>query len=157
MKKFLLVIILFINVHAYAESEVFIKMHDRAFDENKKTFVYDDGKTYLVGSEKIDIKDADVTVESIHYWKRESGYVFRTSKPCSQTSEKLVEVYLTPEEVLALKEKNEKIIKQKKVAEKIFKKQNEKLKGKVVTKISKEKNYCKAEEYHQKYFQKRNS
>ena len=45
---------------------------------------------------------------------------------------------------------------QKKVAEKIFKKQNEKLKGKVVTKISKEKNYCKAEEYHQKYFQKKN-
>jgi len=43
------------------------------------------------------------------------------------------------------------------VAEKIFKKQNEKLKGKVVTKISKEKNYCKAEEYHQKYFQKKNS
>ena len=45
---------------------------------------------------------------------------------------------------------------QKKVAEKMLNKQNEKLKGKVVTKISKEKNYCKAEEYHQKYFQKRN-
>ena len=29
-------------------SEAFIKMHNRAFDENKKTFVYDDGKTYLV-------------------------------------------------------------------------------------------------------------
>jgi len=27
--------------------------------------------------------------------------------------------------------------------------------GKVVTKISKEKNYCKAEEYHQKYSQKK--
>ena len=46
---------------------------------------------------------------------------------------------------------------QKKVAEKIFNKQNEKFKGKVVTKISKKKNYCKAEEYHQKYFQKKNS
>ena len=45
---------------------------------------------------------------------------------------------------------------QKKVAEKMLNNQNEKLKGKVVTKISKEKNYCKAEEYHQKYFQKRN-
>ena len=32
---------------------------------------------------------------------------------------------------------------------------NKKLDGKVVTKISKEKNYCKAEEYHQKYIQKK--
>ena len=40
---------------------------------------------------------------------------------------------------------------QKKTAEKILNKQNEKFKGK----ISKEKNYCKAEEYHQKYFQKK--
>jgi len=32
---------------------------------------------------------------------------------------------------------------------------NKRLDGKVVTKISKEKNYCKAEEYHQKYFQKK--
>jgi len=27
--------------------------------------------------------------------------------------------------------------------------------GKILEKISKEKNYCKAEEYHQKYFQKK--
>ena len=32
---------------------------------------------------------------------------------------------------------------------------NKKLNGKVVTIIRKEKNYCKAEEYHQKYFEKR--
>ena len=44
---------------------------------------------------------------------------------------------------------------QKKTAEKILNKQNEKFKGKIATKISKEKNYCKAEEYHQKYFQKK--
>jgi len=44
---------------------------------------------------------------------------------------------------------------QKKVAEKILNKINEKFKGKIATKISKEKNYCKAEEYHQKYFQKK--
>jgi len=44
---------------------------------------------------------------------------------------------------------------QKKLAEKILNKQNEKFKGKIATKISKEKNYCKAEEYHQKYFQKK--
>ena len=31
-------------------SEGFIKMHNRALDENRKTFVYDDGETYLVGS-----------------------------------------------------------------------------------------------------------
>ena len=44
---------------------------------------------------------------------------------------------------------------QKKIAEKILNKKNEKFKGKIVTKISKEKNYCKAEEYHQKYFKKK--
>ena len=44
---------------------------------------------------------------------------------------------------------------QKITAEKILNKQNEKFKGKIATKISKEKNYCKAEEYHQKYFQKK--
>ena len=32
---------------------------------------------------------------------------------------------------------------------------NKKFGAKVVTKISKEKNYCKAEEYHQKYFKKK--
>ena len=45
---------------------------------------------------------------------------------------------------------------QKKTAEKILNKQNEKFDGKVVTKVSEKKNYCKAEEYHQKYFQKKN-
>ena len=44
---------------------------------------------------------------------------------------------------------------EKNIAEKVLKEINEKLKGKVVTKISKEKNYCKAEEYHQKYFKKK--
>ena len=43
---------------------------------------------------------------------------------------------------------------QKNVAEKITKKINEKLSGKVVTKISLLKNYCVAEEYHQKYLDK---
>jgi len=45
---------------------------------------------------------------------------------------------------------------EKKIAEKVLKEFNEKLNGKVVTKIRKEKNYCKAEEYHQKYFEKKN-
>ena len=44
---------------------------------------------------------------------------------------------------------------QKKIAEKVKENLNEKLKKKVVTKISKEINYCKAEEYHQKYLQKK--
>ena len=43
---------------------------------------------------------------------------------------------------------------QKNIAEKITKKINEKLSGKVVTKISLLKNYCIAEEYHQKYLDK---
>ena len=43
---------------------------------------------------------------------------------------------------------------QKNIAEKITKKINEKLSGKVVTKISLLKNYCVAEEYHQKYLDK---
>ena len=45
--------------------------------------------------------------------------------------------------------------KEKEIAEKVLSEMNKKLSGKVVTKISKEKNYCKAEAYHQKYFQKR--
>jgi len=44
---------------------------------------------------------------------------------------------------------------QKKVAEKVLKDVNERLSGKVVTKISLLKNYCPAEEYHQKYLEKR--
>jgi len=45
--------------------------------------------------------------------------------------------------------------KQKMIAEKAIKNLNEKLSGKVVTKISLLKNYCPAEEYHQKYLEKR--
>ena len=44
---------------------------------------------------------------------------------------------------------------QKKIAEEILKKENERLSGKVVTKISLLNNYCPAEEYHQKYLEKR--
>jgi len=44
---------------------------------------------------------------------------------------------------------------QKEIAEKVFKKVNEKLSGKVMTKISLLRNYCPAEEYHQKYLEKR--
>ena len=45
--------------------------------------------------------------------------------------------------------------KQKKIAEKVLNDTNERLSGKVVTKISLLKNYCPAEEYHQKYLEKR--
>ncbi len=44
---------------------------------------------------------------------------------------------------------------QKTVAEEIKKKTNSKLSGKVVTNISLVKNYCPAEEYHQRYLEKR--
>ena len=44
---------------------------------------------------------------------------------------------------------------QKKIAEDVFDQVNKKLSGKVVTKISLLKNYCTAEEYHQKYLEKR--
>ena len=44
---------------------------------------------------------------------------------------------------------------QKNIAEKVLKKNNDQLSGKIVTKISLIKNYCKAEEYHQKYLEKR--
>ncbi len=43
---------------------------------------------------------------------------------------------------------------QKKVAEKVKSILNKKYNQRIVTNISKEKNYCKAEEYHQKYIQK---
>ena len=44
---------------------------------------------------------------------------------------------------------------QKKIAEKVLNDTNERLSGKVGTKISLLKNYCTAEEYHQKYLEKR--
>ena len=44
---------------------------------------------------------------------------------------------------------------QKKIAEEIINLENKKLSGKVVTKLSMLKNYCVAEEYHQKYLEKR--
>ena len=43
---------------------------------------------------------------------------------------------------------------QMKIAENIIEENNRKLSGKVVTKLSKIKNYCKAEDYHQKYLEK---
>ena len=45
--------------------------------------------------------------------------------------------------------------KQKVIAQKVVKDINDRLSGKVVTKISLIKNYCPAEEYHQKYLEKR--
>ncbi len=44
---------------------------------------------------------------------------------------------------------------QKKIAEKVLREVNERLLGKVVTKLSLLNNYCPAEEYHQKYLEKR--
>ena len=44
--------------------------------------------------------------------------------------------------------------KQKKVAENLLNELNSEYNGKIVTNISKIKNYCKAEDYHQKYLEK---
>ena len=44
---------------------------------------------------------------------------------------------------------------QRATAENIINKENERLSGKVVTKLSQVKNYCAAEEYHQRYLEKR--
>ena len=44
--------------------------------------------------------------------------------------------------------------KQKKVAEDLLNELNSKYNGKIVTNISKTKNYCRAEDYHQKYLEK---
>ena len=44
---------------------------------------------------------------------------------------------------------------QKEIAKKVFNEFNQKLSGKVVTKASLLKNYCSAEEYHQRYLEKR--
>tara|TARA_B100000700_G_scaffold128763_1_gene144289 strand:+ start:537 stop:983 length:447 start_codon:yes stop_codon:yes gene_type:complete len=44
--------------------------------------------------------------------------------------------------------------KQEETAKKVLKKYNNKYNGKITTKISPIKNYCKAEEYHQKYLEK---
>ena len=46
-------------------------------------------------------------------------------------------------------------VKQKSIAEKVKKKVNEEMAGKVVTNITLSNNYCAAEEYHQRYLEKR--
>ena len=46
---------------------------------------------------------------------------------------------------------------QKKEAEEILNEKNKEFNGKIETNISKVKNYCKAEEYHQKYIEKNKS
>jgi len=43
---------------------------------------------------------------------------------------------------------------QKNIAQKVINEENLKLSGKIVTKLSELKNYCTAEEYHQKYLEK---
>ena len=43
----------------------------------------------------------------------------------------------------------------KKIAQKVINEENIRLSGRVVTKLSELKNYCAAEEYHQKYLEKR--
>ena len=43
---------------------------------------------------------------------------------------------------------------QKKIAEETLNRINKKFNGKIVTNVSETKNYCKAEEYHQKYLEK---
>ena len=43
---------------------------------------------------------------------------------------------------------------QKEIAQKVLDNANNKYNGKIVTNISKNKNYCKAEEYHQKYLER---
>ena len=43
----------------------------------------------------------------------------------------------------------------KKNAEEVLNENNRELNGKIKTNISKLKNYCKAEEYHQKYIEKK--
>ena len=44
---------------------------------------------------------------------------------------------------------------QKKIAEKVLNDESKNFNGRIVTKVSKELNYCKAEDYHQKYLKKR--
>ena len=44
---------------------------------------------------------------------------------------------------------------QKKIAQKVINEENVRLSGRVVTKLSELKNYCAAEEYHQKYLENR--
>ena len=43
---------------------------------------------------------------------------------------------------------------QKEIAQKVLNRTNAKYNGKIVTNISKNKNYCRAEEYHQKYLER---
>ena len=92
---------------------------------------------------KLDFDPKIITFEQIleHFFKFHDPTTLNSQGPDFGTQYRSEIFYLNDE--------------QKKIATNIIDKENVRLSGKVVTKISQVKNYCAAEEYHQRYLEKR--
>ena len=92
---------------------------------------------------KLDFDPKIITFEQIleHFFKFHDPTTLNSQGPDFGTQYRSEIFYLNDE--------------QKKIAKNIIDKENVRLSGKVVTKISQVKNYCAAEEYHQRYLEKR--
>ena len=113
---------------------------------NSKNATYKEvcsGETNHAEVVKLDFDPKIISYEKI------LNYFFKIHDPTTLNSQGLDFGTQYRSEIFYLNE-NQKI-----TAKKIIEKNNKKLLGKVVTKLSLLKNYCPAEEYHQKYLEKR--
>jgi len=113
---------------------------------NSKNATYKEvcsGETNHAEVVKLDFDPKIISYEKI------LNYFFKIHDPTTLNSQGLDIGTQYRSEIFYLNE-NQKI-----TAKKIIEKNNKKLLGKVVTKLSLLKNYCPAEEYHQKYLEKR--
>ena len=112
---------------------------------NSETVTYEEvcsGNTNHAEVVKLEFEPSKISYEEI------LNYFFKFHDPTTLNSQGLDIGNQYRSEIFYINED------QKKVAEKIIEENNKKLSGKVVTKLSNLKNYCKAEEYHQKYLEK---
>tara|TARA_B100001123_G_scaffold449754_1_gene616492 strand:- start:4260 stop:4706 length:447 start_codon:yes stop_codon:yes gene_type:complete len=101
------------------------------------------GKTNHAEVVKLEFDNSKITYEEI------LNFFFETHDPTSLNKQGLDIGTQYRSEIFCLNDE------QKKIAKNVLEKFNKQYNGKMVTKISQIKNYCKAEEYHQKYLEKK--
>ena len=101
------------------------------------------GKTNHAEVVKIEFDNSKITYEKIlnHFFDIHNPTTLNKQGPDIGTQYRSEIFYLTEN--------------QKKIATNVLKNYDKKFDGKIVTTISKIKNYCKAEDYHQKYLEKK--
>ena len=101
------------------------------------------GKTNHAEGVKIEFDNSKISYEKIlnHFFEIHNPTTLNKQGPDIGTQYRSEIFYLTEN--------------QKKIATNVLKNYDKKFDGKIVTTISKIKNYCKAEDYHQKYLEKK--